>query len=386
MIAVTVLSAVVYGHHMFVTGMNPLLGQSFMLLTLIISVPAEVLFLNWLHTIWKGSIRLTTPMLFALGMVFVFGLGGLTGLFLGTISTDIYLHDTMFVVGHFHLTMAAASFLGSFAAIYFWFPKMFGRHDERDARQGRTSGSRSSSSRWSSAGSSSPATRASSAGSTTRTSTRSSQHLAPLNRLDELRGVRARRRPAPLRRELLPERLRRARRPSRTRGRSARSSGRMPSPPPHHNFDVIPTVVRGPHEFANPEVKKAARPRLDRPDRGAARRARRTARGRRRRIADLPRRSFASRPLKRPATRALALARRIAAGGCRDIQSAAIRDSIAPDRAVCRARGLIAGCRPDTPAIRRHPRRSTGCRPRRATEAEPRREPCAHVAHATEMP
>src|SRR6185369_5035015 len=132
MSAVTVLSAVVYGHHMFVTGMNPLLGQSFMTLTLIISVPAELLFLNWLHTIWKGSIRLTVPMLFALGTVFVFGLGGLTGLFLGTISTDLYLHDTMFVVGHFHLTMAAASFLGSFAAIYYWFPKMFGRLlDER---------------------------------------------------------------------------------------------------------------------------------------------------------------------------------------------------------------------------------------------------------------
>jgi cytochrome c oxidase subunit 1 len=128
MCAVSVLSAVVYGHHMFVTGMNPMLGQSFMTLTLIISVPAELLFLNWLHTIWKGSIRPTVPMLFALGTVFVFGLGGLTGLFLGTISTDLYLHDTMFVVGHFHLTMAAAAFLASFAAIYFWFPKMFGRN------------------------------------------------------------------------------------------------------------------------------------------------------------------------------------------------------------------------------------------------------------------
>ena len=127
MIAVTVLSAVVYGHHMFDTGMNPLLGHGFMLLTLIISVPAEMLFLNWLHTIWKGSMRKDTPMLFGLGAVFVFGLGGLTGIFLGTISTDIYLHDTMFVVGHFHFTMAAASLLGMFAGIYFWYPKMFGR-------------------------------------------------------------------------------------------------------------------------------------------------------------------------------------------------------------------------------------------------------------------
>jgi len=83
MTAVTVLSAVVYGHHMFVTGMNPLLGQGFMLLTLIISVPAEVLFLNWMRTMWRGSLRLPTPMLFALGMLFVFGVGGLTGLYLG---------------------------------------------------------------------------------------------------------------------------------------------------------------------------------------------------------------------------------------------------------------------------------------------------------------
>jgi cytochrome c oxidase subunit 1 len=127
LITVTVLSAVVYGHHMFVTGMSPLLGQAFMLLTLVISVPAEILFLNWLHTLWKGSIRLTVPMLFGLGTVFVFGLGGLTGIYLGTISTDLYLHDTMWVVGHFHLTMASAAFLGSFGAIYFWFPKMYGR-------------------------------------------------------------------------------------------------------------------------------------------------------------------------------------------------------------------------------------------------------------------
>ncbi len=127
MSAVCVLSAVVYGHHMFTTGLSPLLGQGFMLLTMFISVPAEIFFLNWLHTLWKGKIRLTVPMLFSLGLVFVFGLGGLTGLYLATISTDLYLHDTYFVVGHFHLTMAAAVFLGAFASIYFWFPKMFGK-------------------------------------------------------------------------------------------------------------------------------------------------------------------------------------------------------------------------------------------------------------------
>jgi cytochrome c oxidase subunit 1 len=125
--SVAALSGIVYGHHMYATGMSPVLGTAFEMLTLSISFPAVLLFLNWLHTIWQGSIRLTVPMLFALGVVFVFGLGGLTGLLLGTISTDLYLHDTLYVVGHFHLTMAASVLLGGFTAIYYWFPKMFGR-------------------------------------------------------------------------------------------------------------------------------------------------------------------------------------------------------------------------------------------------------------------
>jgi cytochrome c oxidase subunit 1 len=127
MSAVCLISGLVYGHHMYVTSLSPLLGQSFMVLTLIISVPAMMLFLNWMHTLWKGAIVLSVPMLFALGVVFVFGLGGLTGLYVADIPQDMYLHDTYFVVGHFHLIMAAAVFLGSFACIYFWFPKMFGR-------------------------------------------------------------------------------------------------------------------------------------------------------------------------------------------------------------------------------------------------------------------
>jgi cytochrome c oxidase subunit 1 len=127
LIAIVVLSGLVYGHHMFVTGMSPLLGEGFMVLTMIISVPSVILGVGWIGTIWRGAIRLTTPMLFALGLVMVFGLGGFTGLFLADVLSDVYLHDTFFVVGHFHLTMSAAVLLGAFAAIYFWFPKMFGR-------------------------------------------------------------------------------------------------------------------------------------------------------------------------------------------------------------------------------------------------------------------
>jgi len=127
LIAVVVLSTVVYGHHMFTTGMSPLLGESFMLLTMIISVPTSLIVFSWLGTLWRGAIRMATPMLFCLGMVFTFGVGGLTGLYLADITADIYLHDTYFVVGHFHLIMASALLMSLFAAVYFWFPKMFGR-------------------------------------------------------------------------------------------------------------------------------------------------------------------------------------------------------------------------------------------------------------------
>lgn len=127
MTSITILSTLVYGHHMYTTQMSPLLTQSFMTLTMTISIPSAIFFANWLGTIWKGSIKFPTPMVFSLGVVFVFGLGGLTGLYLATVTTDLYLHDTYFVVGHFHYTMAASVLLGGYAAIYFWMPKMFGK-------------------------------------------------------------------------------------------------------------------------------------------------------------------------------------------------------------------------------------------------------------------
>jgi len=127
MTTITILSTLVYGHHMFTTQMSPLLTQTFMTLTMTISIPSAILFANWLGTLYKGSIRFHSPMLFSMGVVFVFGLGGLTGLYLGTVSTDLYLHDTYFVVGHFHYTMAASVLLGGYAGTYYWFPKMFGR-------------------------------------------------------------------------------------------------------------------------------------------------------------------------------------------------------------------------------------------------------------------
>ncbi|WP_439879941.1 cytochrome c oxidase subunit I [Pontibacter sp. MBLB2868] len=127
MIGISVLSFVVWAHHMFVTGMNPFLGSVFMFLTLIIAVPSAVKVFNWIATLWRGNIRFTTAMLFAVGFVSLFISGGLTGIILGNSSLDIQLHDTYFVVAHFHLVMGAAAFFGMFTGVYHWFPKMFGR-------------------------------------------------------------------------------------------------------------------------------------------------------------------------------------------------------------------------------------------------------------------
>jgi cytochrome c oxidase subunit 1 len=127
MMAITVLSFVVWAHHMFVSGLNPFLGSIFMFLTLIIAVPSAVKAFNYITTLWRGNIVFTPGMLFSIGLVSVFISGGLTGIALGNSAIDIQLHDTYFVVAHFHLVMGSASFFGLMAGVYHWFPKMFGR-------------------------------------------------------------------------------------------------------------------------------------------------------------------------------------------------------------------------------------------------------------------
>jgi cytochrome c oxidase subunit 1 len=127
MLGIAVLSFVVWAHHMFVTGMNPFLGSVFMFLTLIIAVPSAVKVFNWIATLWRGNIRFTAAMMFAIAFVSLFISGGLTGIILGNSALDIQLHDTYFVIAHFHLVMGAAAVFGMFCGIYHWFPKMFGR-------------------------------------------------------------------------------------------------------------------------------------------------------------------------------------------------------------------------------------------------------------------
>ena len=126
-LAIGFLSFIVWGHHMFVTGMNPFLGSVFVFTTLLIAIPSAVKVFNYITTLWKGSLVLTPAMLFAIGLVSTFITGGVTGIILADSALDIMLHDTYFVVAHFHIVMGMSAVFGMFAGVYHWFPKMFGR-------------------------------------------------------------------------------------------------------------------------------------------------------------------------------------------------------------------------------------------------------------------
>jgi len=126
-LAVAALSMIVWGHHMFVSGMSPYSGEYFSVMTMVITIPSAIIGVNMLGSLWGGAIRLKTPMLFALGLIAFFGTGGFGGIFLGNATADVQLHDTYFVVGHFHFMIGGVTLLATFASVYFWFPKMFGR-------------------------------------------------------------------------------------------------------------------------------------------------------------------------------------------------------------------------------------------------------------------
>src|SRR5215813_7891959 len=127
MIAIAFLSWIDWRHHMFQSGMNPTLGVSFTITTMVIAVPSAIKTFNWLGTLWGGNIRFTVPMLNALAFVSMFVIGGLSGIYMAATPVDIFIHDTYFIVAHIHYVVFGGSVFGIFAAIYYWFPKMFGR-------------------------------------------------------------------------------------------------------------------------------------------------------------------------------------------------------------------------------------------------------------------
>jgi cytochrome c oxidase subunit 1 len=126
-LAIAFLSFIVWGHHMFITGMNPFLGSVFTFTTLLIAIPSAVKAFNYITTLWKGNIQFTPAMLFSIGLVSTFVAGGLTGIILGDSAVDINVHDTYFVVAHFHIVMGLSAIFGMFAGVYHWFPKMYRR-------------------------------------------------------------------------------------------------------------------------------------------------------------------------------------------------------------------------------------------------------------------
>src|SRR5688572_6744023 len=127
MLVIAFLSFIVWGHHMFVTGMNPFLGSVFVFTTLLVAIPSAVKVFNYIATVWRANIVMSPAMLFAIGLVSFFITGGLTGIILGDSALDINLHDTYFVVAHFHIVMGSSAIFGMFAGVYHWFPRMYGR-------------------------------------------------------------------------------------------------------------------------------------------------------------------------------------------------------------------------------------------------------------------
>jgi len=253
MTSISILSTLVYGHHMFTTQMSPLLTQSFMTLTMTISIPSAIFFANWLGTIWRGSIRFDSPMLFSLGVVFVFGLGGLTGLHLGTTTTDLYLHDTYFVVGHFHYTMAASVLLGGFAGTYFWFPKMFGRMMNETLAKIHF---------W---GTMIPLNGiffgmllVGYGGMHRRIYNpfiyESLQRLIPVNNIITISAILMGAFQLVFVYNFILS-LRKGAKAEQNPWQVGTLEWTIPSPPPHHNYDEIPVVKCGPHEFGNPNLK-----------------------------------------------------------------------------------------------------------------------------------
>jgi cytochrome c oxidase subunit 1 len=134
-IAIAIFGFLVWGHHLFVSGQSPLVNMIFSAITFSVAIPSAIKVFNWVVTMYKGSIDLKTPMWYALIFIWVFSIGGLTGLFLGSLAVDVHLHDTYFIVAHFHYVMFGGTVMALLGGIHYWWPKMFGRmYDERPAK------------------------------------------------------------------------------------------------------------------------------------------------------------------------------------------------------------------------------------------------------------
>ncbi|HBY59132.1 MAG TPA: cytochrome c oxidase subunit I, partial [Solibacterales bacterium] len=136
-VAIALVGFFVWGHHMFVAGQTQLAGAIFSFLTFLVAIPSAIKVFNWITTMYKGQVTFEAPMLYALSFLLLFAIGGLTGIFLGTLSIDVHLHDTYFVVAHFHYVMMGGTVIAFIGGLHYWWPKMFGRmYNEKAAAVG----------------------------------------------------------------------------------------------------------------------------------------------------------------------------------------------------------------------------------------------------------
>jgi cytochrome c oxidase subunit 1 len=252
MSAIAGLGFIVWGHHMFISGMNPWLGMTFMISTMMIALPSAVKVFNWIGTIWGGRVDFNTVTLFSVAFVAMFIVGGLSGIFMAAVPVDIYIHDTYFIVAHFHYVLFGATMMGVFGAIYFWFPKMFGRM--MDDRLGKIHffltfiGLN---------GTFFPMHMLGIAGMPRRYADPYLhpylEHLLPMNQFMTVSAIIMGTAQFLLLYNMVHSMFR-----GKPCGRNPWNANGLewtaPSPPGHGNFDILPVVYRGPYEYSDPRL------------------------------------------------------------------------------------------------------------------------------------